>query len=136
LALPLAASLTSIALALPLTGGPWLALPLPARAAPLRARILFEAIGIDADCLQQVANLRIAHLDELPALDARRQFHRTIARAQQTTHHDVERFEHAPHFAVASFGQREFVPMVLPFAAPVFERGDLRDAVVEFNAFA
>jgi hypothetical protein len=109
---------------------------LPARAAPLRTRVLFEAIGIDADCVQQVPNFRIAHLDGLPALDARRQFHRAVTGAQQPTHHYVERFEQAPHFTVASFGQREFVPMILPFAATVFERRHLREAILQFNALA
>ena len=68
----------------------------------------------------------------MAALQARRQFERTEARAHEAAHRHPGRCEHAPHQAVTSFAHPDAIPAVGPLAAlriehfeacrPVFER--------------
>ena len=62
------------------------------------------------------------------------QHHCTVADADQSADRVAHRFHHAPHFAVTAFGDGDAVPAVGAFATAVFNRAELRRAVVEHHA--
>src|SRR5690348_4930588 len=86
--------------------------------------------------LQQPLQITVLQLDLLAALQLRRHGDHSVANPDETAHHQTERLEQTAHFTVASFRQRDLVPVVRPFAALVGKRGDPSHAVVELHALA
>jgi len=86
--------------------------------------------------LQQFLHILLFQITTLPALESRRQVHRAIAHAHQAADDQADRFEHAPDFAIAAFGQDHVVPVVGPLPAPFGDQAEAGQAVLELNAGA
>src|SRR5690606_33348105 len=67
--------------------------------------------------LAQCLDILLVELHEGAALEAARQQHCAVADGDQPAHSMAHRFEHAPHLAVAAFGNRHAVPAVRALAA-------------------
>src|ERR1700754_3577220 len=82
----------------------------------------------------QAAHLIVLEFLPAAALQTARQRNRTVPRAKQTAHHQTDRLEHPPHFAVTSFGERDVVPVIGAFAAAVADAQKVGGTVVELDA--
>ena len=89
---------------------------------------------LGAGSFHQGANVALAQLHKGATLQAAWQYHGAVTDANQTADSVADSFEHAAHFAVATFRNRDAVPAVRTFAAALFNRTELGWAIVELNA--
>ncbi|CAB3659101.1 hypothetical protein LMG1866_00474 [Achromobacter ruhlandii] len=82
----------------------------------------------------QRGDQRCIELFPAAAAQRARQDHVTETGADQPADGHADRFEHAPHFAVAAFLQGHAIPAIAAVAAQVIERAERRHAVFQLDA--
>ena len=117
---------------------PWPLLLLLAGALRAVARLLRTSalrMTLEARGFHHRGDFRRFELERVAALHHRRHRERAVARADEPRHRHFERFEQAPHLAVAPFLQHDVIPVIgaLFLAAAVLDLLALRDAVFELR---
>ena len=108
-----------------------LIIALPGRTVPRTTPTGITAQFGAADGAGQSRDIAFIELDKRPPLEAARQKHGAIPDADQTADGMADRFEHAPHFPIAPFGNRNPVPAVGPLPAAGFNGAKRSHAIVE-----
>ena len=80
------------------------------------------------------ANVHVVKLHPGTAFEPTRQDHGPVADANQPTDSMAHRLEHATHFTVSAFRNRDPIPAICTFATAVFNRPELRETIVKFDA--
>src|SRR5205085_6750556 len=112
----------------------WTVVPAPILAASAALVASPVAVGWRAQRKSCTFNERIhrgrVEFKPFTALDRGRHGDNAVTRADQSTHHDAQRFEYSPHLAVAPFAQHDAVPVIgrILVAARVFHRLTARNA--------
>src|SRR5690606_1814277 len=91
-----------------------------------------SALAASRPC--QCADIGLVQFQPRAALQAARQHHRAIPDADQPAYRMTHRLEHAADLTVAPFGDRDPVPAVRTFTAPVFNGAEGSHAVIEAHA--